>query len=114
MWCVNYFIFCLWQVFDLKEIDFVILLYGFGAAYLELGGHEVNNIIPLLKLVLLCNNRACGREIVINWAWFYFQELREAKKQFDIIVVEHKNVVFPLAYLGSGRVFYKQNRYDRW
>lgn len=29
------------QVFDLKEIDFVILLYGYGAAYLELGGHEV-------------------------------------------------------------------------
>ena len=29
----------------MKEIDFVILLYGFGAAYLELGGHEVNNII---------------------------------------------------------------------
>ncbi|CAH3172288.1 unnamed protein product [Porites lobata] len=69
--------FC-YQVFDLKEIDFVILLYGFGAAYLEVGGHE---------------------------------ELREAKKQFDIIVVEHKNVVFPLAYLGSGRVFYKQNRF---
>lgn len=29
-------------MFDLKEIDFVILLYGFGAAYLELGGHEVS------------------------------------------------------------------------
>lgn len=67
-----------YKVFDLKEIDFVILLYGFGAAYLELGGHE---------------------------------ELLEAKKQFDIILVKHKNVVFPLAYLGVGRVFQKQNRF---
>ena len=31
-------------MFDLKEIDFVILLYGFGAAYLELGGHEVRTM----------------------------------------------------------------------
>ena len=53
VWHVSNFIFCLWQVFDLKEIDFVILLYGFGAAYLEVGGHEVNNIIPLLNSVLL-------------------------------------------------------------
>ena len=42
----------------------------------------------------------------------FFQELIAAKKQFEIIVTEHKNVVFPLAYLGTGKVFYKQNRCD--
>lgn len=40
----------------------------------------------------------------------FFQELLAAKKQFEIIVTEHKNVVFPLAYLGTGKVFHKQNR----
>ena len=29
----------------MKEIDFVILLYGFGAAYLELGGQEVRVVL---------------------------------------------------------------------
>ncbi|XP_078381273.1 uncharacterized protein LOC144664036 isoform X2 [Oculina patagonica] len=67
-----------YQIYEMKEIDFVILLYSFGAACLELGS---------------------------------FEELIAAKKHFEIIVVEHKNVVFPLAYLGTGRVFYKQNRF---
>ena len=47
---------------------------------------------------------------VIFCLCFFFQELLAAKKQFEIIVIEHKNVIFPLAYLGTGRVFYKQNR----
>ena len=29
------------QLYELKEIDFVILVYSLGAACLELGGHEV-------------------------------------------------------------------------
>ena len=32
---------CLQQIYELKEIDFVILVYSLGAACLELGGHEV-------------------------------------------------------------------------
>ena len=51
------------------------------------------------------------RGLQINNIIFYFQDLRTAKKQFEIIVLQHKNVDFPLAYLGTGRVFYKQNRY---
>ena len=50
-------------------------------------------------------------KFILIWL-FFFQELLAAKKHFEIIVVEHKTVVFPLAYLGTGRVFYKQNRYE--
>ena len=32
---------CLQQIYELKEIDFVILVYSLGAACLKLGGHEV-------------------------------------------------------------------------
>ena len=32
---------CPQQIYELKEIDFVILVYSLGAACLELGGHEV-------------------------------------------------------------------------
>ncbi|XP_067046074.1 E3 ubiquitin-protein ligase TTC3-like isoform X3 [Acropora muricata] len=38
-------------------------------------------------------------------------ELLKAKRQFEIILDEHKNFIFPLAYLGIGRVFWKQNRF---
>ena len=33
--------FCSQQIFEMKEIDFVILLYSFGATCLELGSYEV-------------------------------------------------------------------------
>ena len=57
----------------------------------------------ILHGILITKNKFC-------LLFFFFQELPAAKKQFEIIVIEHKNVVFPLAYLGIGRVFYKQNR----
>lgn len=31
------------QIYEMKEIDFVILLYSFGAALLEVGGQEVDD-----------------------------------------------------------------------
>ncbi|XP_031566382.1 E3 ubiquitin-protein ligase TTC3-like, partial [Actinia tenebrosa] len=67
------------EIFKIKSIDYILILYAHGTACLETG---------------------------------IYKELLEATKQFETIIVKYKDIKFPLAFYGLGKVFRRQNKFS--